>query len=107
MKIIEVFNLLGEEEGLVQVENGYMCITCGKIISNLYNGNRHVQEKHRSNQRAQCKICKKFYKNIRHRNDHYKMTHGVSAKQMNNLIKVPESSATKVEEHYDDEVYYE
>ena len=75
-------------------EGGVMCITCGKYLSSIGIGNRHVRETHRPNQKAQCKICKRFYKNERQRNDHYKTSHGVTARQMRNLIKVPDQQSS-------------
>ena len=68
-----------------------MCISCGKILSSIGIGNRHVREIHRPNQKAQCRICKKVYKNERSRNVHYQREHGVSSKQMDNVIKVPDT----------------
>ena len=66
-----------------------MCIKCGKVLSALNSGRRHIRETHQFNQRVQCQICKKDYKNKRQLNEHYNTAHGVSARQMNNVIKVP------------------
>ena len=78
------------EAGLVVLDNGQvMCVTCGKTLCNMTTGKRHIRETHRPTQRAQCRICKKTYQNERSRNNHYKLIHGVSAKQMTNFVRVP------------------
>ena len=78
------------EDALVVLDNGgVMCITCGKTLSSIGVGNRHVRETHRPNQKAQCRICKKFYKNERQLNNHYKSVHGISGREMKNVVKVP------------------
>ena len=98
---IKYYFILGIDEGLVMLDaGGVMCITCGKVYKEAWTGKRHVREIHRSNQRAQCKICKKFYKNERQRNDHYKSVHGVSAKEMQNLIMVPDTADTASNDQY-------
>ena len=84
--------LLGNEEGLIKLdEGGVMCITCGKVCKEVWIGKRHVREIHRPIQQAQCRICNKFYKNERLRDHHYKSVHGVPARQMKNLIVVPDT----------------
>ena len=74
---------------MVLDNGGVMCITCGKSLSSIGVGNRHVRETHRPNQKAQCRICKKFYKNERQLNNHYKSVHGISGREMKNVVKVP------------------
>ena len=80
---------------MVLDNGGVMCLTCGKTLSTLSIGNRHVRESHRPTQKAICRIpCQKIYKNGRVLNEHYKTTHGVSARQMRNVIKVPDSDTS-------------
>jgi len=55
----------------------------------MSSGRRHIREMHRFTPTASCQICHKVYKNERQRNEHLNTTHGVSAKQMLNVIKVP------------------
>ena len=90
---------------MVLDNGGVMCLTCGKTLSTLSIGNRHVRESHRPTQKAICRICQKIYKNGRVLNEHYKTNHGVSARQMRNVIKVPDSSDTSFA--YDEEQYLE
>ena len=99
--------MLGEEDGdagLVQIgSGGYMCLKCGKVLSTLSNGRRHVRESHHFNQTSQCRICKKVLKNERQRNDHYRNAHGVTANQMKNTIKV--APATNPAVDFDQDFY--
>ena len=99
--------VVGDEDGLVVLDQGgVMCITCGKVLTTVSTGNRHVREKHRPNQQAQCRICKQSYKNDRVLGNHYKMAHGVSAKQMKNYIRVPDTSQnTSFDENLDVQYY--
>ena len=98
--------MIGDEDGLVILdEGGVMCITCGKVLSTVTNGNRHVREKHRPNQRAQCRICKKDFKHYRVLDNHYKINHGVSAKQMKNLVRVPDNKIVVSEDNLDIQYY--
>ena len=106
------FTLGGNEdnvEGLVMLDDGgVMCITCNKVLSSVSTGNRHVREKHRPNEKAQCRICKRFYCNERQRNNHYKTAHGVSYKQMQNLIMVPDNNTSNsIYEGNPNDQYYE
>ena len=79
-----------DDEGLVMMEDGGVtCINCGKILSTMGSGRRHIREKHRYNQRAQCIMCKREYKNWRCLQEHLSTVHGVSAKQLQNVIRVP------------------
>ena len=66
-----------------------MCIKCGKTYSGISSGRRHIRENHRFQAKAQCQFCKRFYKNERQRNEHYNTAHGISARQLKNVIKVP------------------
>ena len=84
---------------------GVMCIICGKVLKSIENGKRHVRETHHPNQKAQCGICKKLYKNERQRNDHCKAVHGVTAKEMQNLIMVSPKITTNYKEDTDDQYY--
>lgn len=86
---------------------GVMCLTCGKTLSTLSIGNRHVRESHRPTQKAICRICQRIYKNGRVLNEHYKTTHGVSAKQMRNVIKVPDSDTSFACDQVMEEQYLE
>ena len=82
--------IVGDDDGLIMMkEGGVMCIKCGKVLSAINSGRRHVRETHRPNQRAQCQICKRFYKNERQRNNHLNSAHGITPKQMKNVIKIP------------------
>ena len=87
--------LLGYDEGLYFVEDGVMCIQCGRILSTIHSGRRHIKETHQPNEQAQCGICKKIYKNERQRNNHYYTAHGVSPKKntiLQELLDAPPKS---------------
>ena len=84
---------------------GYMCLKCGKVLSTLSNGRRHIRESHHFNQTSQCRICKKVLKNERQRNDHYRSAHGVTANQMKNTIKVAPSSTNSSAVDFDQDFY--
>ena len=100
-----------DDAGLVVLESGQvMCVTCGKILCNMNTGKRHIRETHRPTQRAQCRICKKTYQNERSRNNHYKLAHGVSAKQMTKFVRVPTENQPKssaYQESYELDLQYE
>ena len=81
-----IFVMAGKDEdngddddglGLVRLDTGgYVCVTCGKVLSNTSNGYRHVRETHRINQQSQCNICQRFYKNDRQLKHHILYFHG-------------------------------
>ena len=101
------YNIIGDEDGLVVLDQGVMCITCGKVLSSEAIGKRHVKESHRPTQKVQCRICKRFYKNERARNEHYRTAHGVTAKQMQNIIKIPgQAEMSAVFDENIEEPYY-
>ena len=83
------------------VDGGVMCIQCGKIFTTISNGSRHVREAHRPNVQAQCQICKRFYKNERLRNNHLKYVHGITTKQMKNVIHVSDHSSKSNPEYFE------
>ena len=93
---IHFLPLGNDDDGLIMMKDGggVMCINCGKTLSTLGSGRRHIREKHRYNQRAQCIMCKREYKNMRCLQEHLSTTHGVSAKQLQNVIRVPHDNET-------------
>lgn len=68
----------------------YLCLVCGKKLSNAQNGKRHVMQVHHTNQKAQCTICKAVYKNRATLHTHYYQKHGVTPAMVRNAIQVPE-----------------
>ena len=71
--------MLGQDEGILFVEEGVMCCHCGKVLSTVHVARRHVKEIHGHNEQAQCEFCMKFFKNERQKKNHIKCAHGVSA----------------------------
>ena len=96
LNFLFAFYLGNDDDGLIMMKDGggVMCINCGKTLSTLGSGRRHIREKHRYNQRAQCIMCKREYKNMRCLQEHLSTTHGVSAKQLQNVIRVPHDDET-------------
>ena len=80
----------GEAGALVALPDGRVtCLKCGKTLSNVHNGKRHFQTTHQPNQPARCKVCKKLCKNKQSRDAHLRITHGLTPKQMKNIIPAP------------------
>jgi len=67
----------------------YLCLVCGKKLSNAHNGKRHVIQSHQTNMKLQCTICKKEYKNRGTLDTHYYQTHGVTPAMVRDAITVP------------------
>ena len=65
------------------------CLQCGKQISNIKNGKRHLRMVHQSNAPSMCKICKKFFKNKQTIDTHMRQSHGITPSMMNNAIQIP------------------
>ena len=80
-----IFVMAGKDEdngddddglGLVRLDTGgYVCVTCGKVLSNTSNGYRHVRETHRVNQQSQCNICQRNFKLHHQLTSHVKIVH--------------------------------
>ena len=83
------YQLLGQDQGILFVEEGVMCCHCGKVLSTVHVARRHVKEIHGHNEQQQCEICLKFFKNERQKKNHIKCAHGISATTTQNLVLQP------------------
>ena len=79
-----------EQAALVPIEGEkVLCVQCQKVLSSMNNAKRHYIIRHQQNQRIQCQICHKLYKNIHSRDTHLIQIHGVKASMMKRAVKMP------------------
>ena len=74
--------MLGSVHDYIQeVDGGYMCLICSKIIKFKSDAYRHIRMKHTdSNDQVDCHICGKTQKHHWALGDHMRKCHGQSAK---------------------------
>jgi len=83
----------GDDVGLVKLPDGKVkCLKCDKTLSCLSSGNRHYATNHQEGIEVRCKICKKECKNKFAYQAHVRNNHGVSLKDLKNVIKPPQKN---------------
>jgi len=80
--------------GIVESDDGYVCVTCGKTFNFKSNADRHFRLQHLPVTEAKCHVCSKVFKNAVNRNKHRIKAHGITEKMMRICQKKSLHSAT-------------
>jgi len=86
-KLLELFSVDPYDnlptQGVQAMENGAVCLSCGKTFKSMGNATRHYKEKHLTapGQNYKCLICGKAYSLARNRNEHMAIAHGYNPKK--------------------------
>ena len=67
--------------GLAPVENGVLCLTCGKTLSTMQSAKRHhtlVHATNKEDRKFMCQICHQTFAVQSYKDDHMRHQHGIS-----------------------------
>ena len=73
--------------GLVPVENGVKCLTCGKIVQTMKSARRHFALVHSTNKEDRkfiCEICGQSFAVEGYKYDHIRHSHGITKAMLKN-----------------------
>ena len=75
--------------GLVPVENGVKCLTCGKIVQSMRSARRHfslVHSTNREDRKFVCDVCGQAFAVEGYKFDHMRHMHGITKGMLKNRV---------------------
>jgi len=73
---------------------GFVCLVCGRKFNFKTSAVRHYRTQHIAQNRVQCHVCQRFFKNKVVRNTHRAHAHGITENMMRCIVGERPSSAT-------------